>query len=345
MQATINDVARTAGVSKGTVSKYLNGSNYVSIETKAKIAAAVAELRYEPNRVAQGLSLRRSHTIGLIVASIANPFYAELIRGSEDIAATRGYTLLLASTDGQPARESGIVRAMRQRQVDGLAFASVRLADGEVTALAKGGMQVVLASRNLPDAQVDMVIVDSVRGARLATEHLLSHGHSRIAYVGGPLTIAQFKDRLGGWREALEDAAILPSAELCLSLDRMDIESGRQAAHRLLALPNPPTAVFAATDNLAFGIMKACDEAACAVPERLAIVGFDNVPFGEVSLVPLTSVDGSGLTIGQRAMSLLIDRIEGSVRAIAREGCVRMVIEPRLCLRRSCGCNPRKEIG
>src|SRR4051812_15082029 len=124
MSATINDVAHSAGVSKATVSKYLNGTHHVSVETKAKIAAAIAALGYAPNRVAQGLSLRRSHTIGLVVANIANPFYAELIRGAEEVAAAKSYTLLLASTDGEPKRESGIVKAMRQRQVDGIAFAS-----------------------------------------------------------------------------------------------------------------------------------------------------------------------------------------------------------------------------
>ena len=339
MQATINDVARTAGVSKSTVSKYLSGTHYVSAETRAKVAEAVAALRFEPNRVAQGLSLRRSHTIGLVVANIANPFYAELIRGAEDIAASRGYTLLLASTDGEPQRESGIVRAMRQRQVDGIAFASVRLTDREVTALAKGGMRVVLASRNLPDADVDMVIVDSVRGARLATEHLIAHGHRRIAYVGGPQTIAQFKDRLSGWRTAIEASGLRVERELCLSLSKMDVASGYEAARRLLRLPCPPTAVFAATDNLAFGILKACDEASCAVPGGLALVGFDNVPFGEITLVPLTSVDGSGLTIGQRATGLLIDRIEGGEKAASADR-VRMVIEPKLVIRRSCGCHP-----
>ena len=177
-----------------------------------------------------------------------------------------------------------------------------------------------------------------------ATEHLLAHGHTRIAYVGGPQTIAQFQDRLGGWRAALEAAAIAPLPELCLSLDRMDIESGRQAAHSLFSLAEPPTAVFAATDNLAFGVLKSCAEVGCAVPERLALIGFDTVPFGEVALVPLTSVDGSGLTIGQRAMGLLIDRIEGGAKARVRADTVRMVIEPRLCIRRSCGCRARKDL-
>src|SRR5580693_10154758 len=106
MQSTINDVARLAGVSKATVSKYVNGSDYVGAASKAKIAAAIAELGYAPNRIAQGLSLRRSYTIGLVVANIGNPFYAELIRGAEDVAASSGYTLLLASTDGDPKRES-----------------------------------------------------------------------------------------------------------------------------------------------------------------------------------------------------------------------------------------------
>ena len=294
--------------------------------------------------MAQGLSLRRSHTIGLVVANIGNPFYAELIRGAEEVAANRGYTLLLASTDGEPKREANIVNAMRQRQVDGIAFASVRLADREVTALAKDGVKVVLASRHLPDAEVDMVLVDSVKGARLAVNHLLRHGHKAIAYVGGPLSIAQFQDRLKGWKEALHEAGIEVSSDIEISLDRMDIEAGYQAGLRLLRLANPPTAIFAATDNLAFGIMKACDELNWPIPDKLAIIGFDAVSFGEVTLSPLTSVDGSGLVMGQRALQLLIDRIERDQRAPSESGQVRMVLQPKLCIRRSCGCQPGKEI-
>ena len=343
MQATINDVARLAGVSKGTVSKFHNGGRNVSAANKAKIAAAIAELGYAPNRVAQGLSLRRSYTIGLVVANIGNPFYAELIRGAEDVAAARGYTLLLASTDGQPKREGGIVKAMRQRQVDGIVFASVRLADKEVTALARDGMKVVLASRHLPDAEVDMVLVDSVRGARMAVEHLIAHRHKRIAYVGGPQNIAQFQDRAKGWREALEIAGLPVVAELMLNLERLDMDAGAEATRQLLSLSYPPTAIFAATDNLAFGVLKACNELGWEVPGRLALVGFDNVGFGEIALVPLTSVDGSGFNIGQRAMRLMIDRIDDGSDDAAKHSSVRMVIQPTLCIRRSCGCLPAKE--
>lgn len=343
MAATITDVAKVAGVSKATVSKFLNGTHYVSTETRERIASAIAELDYAPNKFAQGLSLRRSQTIGLIVANIANQFYAELIRGAEEVAAQRGYTLLLASTDGEPKREASIVSAMRQRQVDGIAFASVRLADKEVTALAREGMKVVLASRHLPDADVDMVLVDGVRGAKLAVSHLIEHGHTRIAYVGGPLSIPQFQDRLRGWKEALQKIAVEPSSDIELSLDRMDVAAGYQAGLQLLRLPEPPTAVFAATDNLAFGIMKACNELGRAIPGDLALVGFDAVPFGEISLSPLTSVDGSGLLMGQRALQLLIDRIERDQHNAAENRPVRLVLQPALCIRSSCGCKPIQE--
>ena len=344
MQATIKDVARLAGVSKGTVSKYLNGARYVGAANKDRIAGAIAELGYEPNRVAQGLSLRRSHTIGLVVANIGNPFYAELIRGAEDVASALGYTLLLASTDGDPRRETGIVKAMRQRQVDGVIFASVRLADREVTALARDGMRVVLASRHLPDADVDMVLVDSVRGARMAVEHLIAHGHKRIAYVGGPQSIAQFQDRAKGWREALESAGLAAPPELGINLERMDIDAGDAATAALLSLAEPPTAIFAATDNLAFGVLKACVRLGYPVPGRLALIGFDNVRFGEIALTPLTSIDGSGLTIGQRAMRLLVDRIDNELEPPGKYSPVRMIIQPTLCIRRSCGCEPGRGV-
>ena len=294
--------------------------------------------------MAQGLSLRRNHTIGLVVANIGNPFYAELIRGAEDVASALGYTLLLASTDGDPKREAGIVKAMRQRQVEGVVFASVRLADREVTALARDGMRVVLASRHLPDANVDMVLVDSLRGARMAVEHLIAHGHKRIAYVGGPQSIAQFQDRAKGWREALNSAGLPALPELDVNLERMDIDAGDAATEALLALPEPPTAIFAATDNLAFGALKACVRLGCSVPQRLALVGFDNVRFGEIALTPLTSVDGSGFNIGQRAMRLLVDPIDSESEPPGKCSPVRMVIQPTLCIRRSCGCQPGKEV-
>lgn len=339
MQPTIKDVAREAGVSKGTVSKFLNDAPYVAEETRRRIAAAVERLQFQPNRVAQGLSRRRSNTIGVVLANVVNPFYAELFRGIEETTAAIGYTLLLASTDGEPRKERAIVQAMRQRQVDGIIFASVRMADREVAKLARDGAQVVLASRHLPDAGVDYVVVDSERGARLAVEHLIGHGHARIGYIGGPQSIVQFQERRHGYEQALAAAGMPADATLCVETERLRIEDGDVAARGLLALASPPTAIFAATDNLAFGVLRACLDLGLSVPERLALIGFDNVPFGEIALSPLTSVDGQGLEIGRRAARLLIDRLAGmEARGSPPAQRVRMVIDPQLCIRRSCGC-------
>jgi LacI family transcriptional regulator len=343
MQPTIKDVAREAGVSKGTVSKYLNDAPYVAEETRRRIAAAVERLQFQPNRVAQGLSRRRSNTVGVVLANVANPFYAELFRGIEETTAATGYTLLLASTDGEPKKERAVVQAMRQRQVDGIIFASVRMADREVAKLARDGAQVVLASRHLPDAGVDYVVVDSVHGARLAVEHLIGHGHARIGYIGGPQSIFQFQERRTGYEQGLAAAGIPVDPAICVETERMRVEDGADAARRLMALSEPPTAIFAATDNLAFGVLRACLDLGLSVPEQLALIGFDNVPFGEISLSPLTSVDGQGLEIGRRAARLLIDRLAISdAGAPPRAQRVRMIIDPQLCVRRSCGCRASK---
>lgn len=344
MQPTIKDVAREAGVSKATVSKYLNGAPYVAEETRQRIAKAVERLQFQPNSVAQGLSRRRSNTIGVVLANVANPFYAELFRGIEETTSAQGYTLLLASTDGEPKKERAIVQAMRQRQVDGIIFASVRLADREVAKLARDGAHVVLASRHLPDAGVDYVVIDSVHGARLAVEHLIGHGHERIGYIGGPQSIVQFQERRRGYEQALNEAGVPVDPALCVETERLRIEDGAGAARRLMDSSEPPTAIFAATDNLAFGVLRACLDLGLSVPEQLALIGFDNVAFGEISLCPLTSVDGRGLEIGLRAARLLIDRLtDGEAASSSRGQRVRMIIDPQLCVRRSCGCHAGKE--
>jgi DNA-binding LacI/PurR family transcriptional regulator len=343
MHLTIKDVAREVGVSKATVSKYLNGAPHVAEETRQRIAAVVERLQFQPNRAARGLSKRRSNTIGLVLANVANPFYAELFHGAEEVTSATGYTLLLASTGGDPKKERAIIQAMHQQQVDGVVFASMRMADREVAKLAREGTQVVLASRHLPEAGVDYVVVDSLYGGRVAVEHLIKHGHRRIGYIGGPSDIFQFQERLRGYHEALQRAGLSIDPELCVETNPLRIEDGDLAARKLLALTDPPTAIFATTDNLAFGVLRACLDLGFSVPEQLALIGFDNVPFGEVSLCPLTSVDGHGLEIGRRATQRLIDKLAASEADASRAQRVRMIIEPRLCIRRSCGCNSALE--
>jgi LacI family transcriptional regulator len=338
-RATIADVAAAAGVSKATVSKFLGGKEYyVAAETRERIAEAVRELDFQPNAIAQGLSRQRSDTIGVVVASVANPFYPELIAGVEDVIGTTGYTLLLGSSDGEAGREARIVRSMMQRQVDGVIMASVTMRDGEVARLAESGLSVVLASRNLSRSLVDTVMVDNVTGARMATAHLLGHGHRRIGHISGPQDVVPFRSRLTGFTEelrahgtAIEPDLVVPSLTTA--------EAGAGAAERLLDLPEPPTAVFVANDSMALGVLDACARRGVRIPEDLAVVGFDGIWVGGLPGVRLTTVDSRARQVGREAASLLVGRIDTRRAAGAATSPETRVLRPELVVRRSCGCD------
>lgn len=338
-RATIADVAAAAGVSKATVSKFLGGKEYyVAAGTRQRIADAVRELDFQPNAIAQGLSRQRSDTIGVVVASVANPFYPELIAGIEDVIGASEYTLLLGSSDGQAGREARIVRSMMQRQVDGVIMASVTMQDGEVARLAESGLSVVLASRNLSRSLVDTVMVDNVGGARMAVAHLLEHGHRRIAHISGPQDVVPFRSRLTGFVEELRDHGVAVDADLIVP-SLTTAAAGAVAAERLLDLPERPTAVFVANDSMALGVLEACARRGVRIPEDLAVVGFDGIWVGGLPGVRLTTVDSKAREVGRSAAHLLAARIDARRSAGAGETSPETrVLRPELVVRRSCGC-------
>jgi DNA-binding LacI/PurR family transcriptional regulator len=340
-RATISDVAAAAGVSKATVSKYLGGNKayYIAAETRERIARAIQDLEFQPNAIAQGLSNRRTNTIGVIVASITNPFYPELIAGVEEITGDSEYTLLLGSTDGSPAKEADLVRSMLQRQVDGLVMAAVTMLDEQVLRLVDSDVDVVLASRGLDATPADTVVIDNVAGARLAVEHLIGHGHRRVAHLAGPADVVPFRLRLEGYRDALA-AAGLPADDTLLA--QVDSESGTttSAMTALLALAEPPTAVFVANDRMAIEVLEFCAARGIKVPEGIAVVGFDNVWVGRLSGVGLTSVDSKARAVGRTAAEVLARRIRA--RHVPSPALPappeRIILQPELVIRRSCGC-------
>jgi DNA-binding LacI/PurR family transcriptional regulator len=340
--ATIQDVAREARVSKGTVSKYLSGRPYVAKSTGQRIAAAIRALDYQPSALAQSLSRRRSHTIGVIVPNLRNPFYPELITGIEDTVDDGGYTLLLATTDADAERESRIVRTMQQRRVDGVVMAAARARDPEVQRLRASGTNLVLAGRGLPDADVDAVVLDNRAGAGMAVRHLLEHGHRRIAHLGGPQDIIPFRHRLEGYSDALAQAAIVLD-QAVVAMVGADPRAAEVAAllEAMMELDEPPTAVFTANDNIAMGVLSACQQRGWRVPDQLAIVGFDNVWIDNLFAVPLTSVDGRAADIGREASGLLTRRIEERLGSPDEPPAdpVQIVLQPELVTRQSCGCS------
>lgn len=341
-RVTINDVAVRAGVSKTTVSKFLSANEYyIAAETRRRIEAAVRELDFRPNAVAQGLSNRRSKAIGVIVASVANPFYPELIAGVEEIAHPAGYTILLGSSDGRPSLEADVVRSMMQRQVDGLVMASVTMRDQEVRRVADSGVAVVLASRNLSRDVVDTVVVDNRGGAAAATEHLLAHGHRRVAHIAGPQNIVPFRLRARGHRDAV-DARGVPFDEGLLRVCRDSRQvDGEAAARELLARDEPPTAVFVASDSMALGVLQECERQNLRVPDDLAVVGFDNIWISRLPGISLTSVDGKARRVGRVAADLLGQRLaETGPATDGPPAAEHVMLSGDLIRRGSCGCPP-----
>lgn len=346
-RVTINDVAEAAGVSKGTVSKFLGGnkSYYIAEETRERIAQAIRDLEFEPNAMAQGLSRRRSNTVGMVVASITNPFYPELIAGVEEVIGASEFTLLLGSTEGSPAKEAALVRSMRQRQVDGLIMASVTLQDDEVALLVDAELDVVLASRGLESTHVDTVMIDNELGARAAVEHLLGHGHRRIAHLTGPQNVVPFRLRLKGYRDRLGESGVAVDESL-VAVAESDPGAVSAAMASLLDGPNPPGAVFVANDRMAIEVLEFCAGRGLSIPSDLAIVGFDNVWVGRLPGVGLTTVDSHARMVGRRAAGMLADRMRAryaDVR-VAPTAPERVILRPELVVRRSCGCQPTESV-
>lgn len=340
-RVTISDVADLAGVSKGTVSKFLGGGDYyTSQDTRTKIAAAVAELDFQPNAIAQGLVRRRTQTVGVIVASVVNPLYAELLDGIDEVLGANNFTLIIGSSEGLAEKETAVVRSMRQRQVDGIIMASVTMGDNEVQNLVESGLDVVLASRNLMSTHVDTVRSDNIGGAMAAVEHLVEHGHVRIGHLAGPQMVAPFVDRRTAYDKVIGDHGLDADPRLTVEVATPRREDAADAMAVLLALEDPPTAVFVASDGMALGALEACDRLGVTVPDDLAVVGFDNVWVSRMPGIRLTTVDGAARQIGVRAAQTLLARIEARWDRAAGAQVPRLEVLPtRLVRGATCGCS------
>ena len=247
---TRNDVARLAGTSPAVVSYVMNnGPKPVSAATRSRVLAAVEELGYRPNAVARSLRARRTWTIGVIASDSAggkSPFFGEFTRSCEDVAWERGYSVLLGNAAEDPARAEGYVRSFMERQVDGLVLMRVRPSPQQVKEM-EGGIPVVTIDHEAPP-YFSRLAVDDEEGGRLAAAHLAGHGHTRLAFIGGPLDIAAVELRLAGWRRGLAEAGLDSSL---VALRELSMEGGYSAAVELLA--QRPTAMFASTDHQAIG--------------------------------------------------------------------------------------------
>lgn len=337
VRVTISDVARRAGVTKSTVSKYLNPSvgYYVAAETRELIEAAIRDLDFEPSVIARGLTQHRTMTIGVVAADIRNPFYPDLVAGVQEAVEPAGYTVVLGSTGSDSRREHDIVRSMIRRQVDGVIMCSARLQVAELESLMHSRTRLVLASRNLPTLVTDTVVVDNREGAGLAVDHLVQFGHTRIAHIAGPQDVVPFRDRLAGYRDALDRHGIRVDESLVVTT-KSSPKAGMDAMKRLLEDALPPTAVFVGNDNMALGAMDVARHRGLTIPGEISIVGFDDIALAANSFISLTSIDSRAGLIGRDAAALLLDRLsvtDGSEPGEFRE----VVHQPILRTRGSTG--------
>jgi LacI family transcriptional regulator len=305
---TLRDVAARANVSFKTVSRVVNNEPRVRPETARRVRQAINELGFSRNYIAR--SLRHgvsSATIGLVIGDVANPFFASMARAVEEVAHTRGHLLVTASTDEDVERERSVIGALIERRVRGIVVVPVSQDHRFLEPETQLGTAIVFLDRPPGRIRADCVMLDNIGGARLAVQHLVRHGHRRIAIVGGRLDMYTIAERYQGYREAL-DAAGVPIDLALVRLGCHSTDDAARATRELLELRDPPTAVFATNNRMAVGAVDALAEHS----EPLALVGFDDFELAGALRVPVTVVSYDMEELGRRAARLLFDRLDGN---------------------------------
>jgi len=307
---TIVDVARTAGVSTATVSRVLNDHPQVDVALRARVLQAVKDLGYRPSRVARSLRTRRNRVWALIISDVrTGPFFADVVRGVEDIAYGAGYSLFLCNADEDAAKEASYIELAVAENVAGLILtpSSERT---DLSPLIHSGIPVVLADRTLPSGYADTVTVENVSGAYEAVSHLLSGGYKRIACITGPLQTTTGERRYVGYCKALAEAGRAVDEALVRVADFREA-GGREAMRDLLEMRRRPDAVFVTNHLMAIGALQAIDQAGLVIPTDIAVVSFDDMSWSTLLRPPLTAVAQPAYDLGVESARLLLSRLEG----------------------------------
>jgi LacI family transcriptional regulator len=312
---TIEDVAARADVSIATVSRVLTNAKVVRPETRRRVVQAVEALGYRPSGPARALARSRTHTLGLIMTDLAQPFYAELTRAVETASRAHGYTVVLANGAGDTRREADYLDLLAERRVDGILVASWGITQRHVDWLAHAPVEVVLVSCMSPELPLPAILSASRDGARVAAAHLLGLGHRRLAEITGPPDSAAATDRHRGVLDALAEAG-LHEAELAVAHCQGDFESGARATAVLLHERPRPTAVICYNDLVAAGALRAARDAGLQVPRDLSVVGFDDVPLARMVEPALTTVAQPVAEMGRWA----VERIVAALATAGNDG-------------------------
>jgi LacI family transcriptional regulator len=306
---SVKDVAAAAGVSLGTVSNVMNRPEMVSAGTRERVERAMTELGFVRNESARQLRAGTSRTLAYVMLDGTNPFFHDVAQGIELAADDADLSLFICNSNGRAEREDVHLERLMQQRVQGILITPVNPDGAALDEVSRRGIPVVVVDRTPSSGDFCSVAVDDVLGGRLAVEHLIDRGHTRVAFIGGPDSIGQVRERLEGaraiWAESglpFDDLIHLPTAALTVG-------EGRAAGERLAGLParRRPTAAFCANDLLALGLLQQTIGSGQRVPEDLAIVGYDDIEFAAAAAVPLTSVRQPRQELGRAAAQLVLD--------------------------------------
>lgn len=328
----MRDVAELAGVGTMTVSRVLNGTARVAEETSRRVYEAIEKLQYKPNQVARALRGSRSHTIGLLVPYLYDPFFATCAHAVNEVAQSHSHSVILTTTNEDPATELEAVRQMAQRQVDGLIVIPTERGGSALTGPEFRDLPIVTLDRPIPGSKFDSVQVENKDAGALATNHLIAHGHRRIAFIGLSKRLFTMRTRLAGYEMAMQKAGLRPEAHF----DCRPQETVTKLLSRLWKRRDRPTALFTANGLTTRYCLQGLAVLGIEIPKEMALIGFDDFELSEVMRPPLTAVRQPVTELGKRAAELLFARIR---RAPGAETQHRVVLPLELVLRGSCGCS------
>jgi len=331
---TMSDVARLAGVGTMTVSRVLSGTVPVSDETAQRVHTAIDQLNYRPNELARAFRGQKSRTIGLIIPYLYDSFFANCAHAVATVARDRGYSVLITTSNEDPDTEYAEAEQMLQRHVDGLVAIPAPNRTSRLSRALFGKTPVVVFDRPVSDPALDTVLVQNTAGSRRMTEHLIEHGHKRIAFMGLSRNLFTINARFLGYRRAMQDASLAESAFFGCESEANTLH----AVEEMLRGPNPPTAIFASNTLATRYVLTALVHLGVKMPADMAFAGFDDFDMAECTSPSLTVVRQPAQEMGRVAANLLFDRI---ARGELPQTGNKIVLPVEIVLRRSCGCKHR----
>ncbi len=328
MTVTIKHVAEHANVSTTTVSHVLNRTRFVSKKSTAAVMAAVESLNYAPSAIARSLKMQHTKSIGMLITTTLNPYYAEVVKAVEKRCYQLGYTLVLCNTDGQRDKTESYLKMLQEKRTDGIILMCAEYSQSAFQSLPTT-LPVVVMDWGPTNSTLDKIQDNSLLGGALATQFLIDNNHHNIGFIGGPSQMATAQNRLQGFEKTMQQASIEINRDWVIH-SNFEADGGRQAMKQLIAQDNKPSAIFVANDLMALGVISEAQQQGISIPGELSIIGYDNINFSEFFNPPLTTINQPKTDLANRAVDTLIDRLNNP-----RINGKTILVEPHLVVRAS----------